>query len=211
MPPLMLANIPESRSGAGVGLRPPSDVENGVRSEGELRRRQRREWERVASSVHDFHEAPTTQYYRRCEIALIERCLGPLAGRRLLKLDLWNEAHNTRILHWMAEQGAEVHALDLSSTTAARARRNANGKGLDRRMLVADIREIPFADQSFDLLYTMGTIEHIDEYRDSMREIHRVLKPGGRRAPQVESLPAAADGDDPHAPRPLSLRTGKIV
>ena len=145
-----------------------------------LRRAQRRAWEQVAAAVHDFHLAPTTQYYRRCEIALVERCFGDIAGKRLLKLDLWNEAHNTRILHWMADQGADVYALDLSQTVTGRAQRNANGNGLGRRMVCADIREIPFADQSFDLVYTMGTIEHIDEYRDSMAEVLRVLRPGGR-------------------------------
>ena len=47
------------------------------------------------------------------EIALLSRCLGDLAGRRVLKLDLWNEAFNTRILHWMAAQGAETYGLDV--------------------------------------------------------------------------------------------------
>ncbi|HLF56332.1 MAG TPA: methyltransferase domain-containing protein [Thermoanaerobaculia bacterium] len=144
------------------------------------RREQRLAWERIAATVTDFHDAPTTQQYRRCEIALIERTLGPLAGRRVLKLDLWNEAHNTRILHWMTEQGAEAFGFDVSGLVTRRARRNANGNGLAHRMLCADIREIPFADASFDYVYTMGTIEHIPEYRTTLREIHRVLRPGGR-------------------------------
>lgn len=144
-----------------------------------LRRRQRLEWERIAAAVSDFHDAPTTQQYRRCEIALLQRSFGPLAGRRLLKLDLWNEAHNTRIAHWMAEQGAEVFAFDVSRRVTARARRNSPAP-LSVRMLCADIREFPFADASFDYVYTMGTIEHIDEYRQTLAEIRRVLKPGGR-------------------------------
>lgn len=144
-----------------------------------LRRRQRLDWERIAAAVSDFHDAPTTQQYRRCEIALLQRSLGPLAGRRLLKLDLWNEAHNTRIAHWMAEQGAEVFAFDVSRRVTARARRNSPAP-LSGRMLCADIREFPFADATFDCVYTMGTIEHIDEYRQTLAEIRRVLKPGGR-------------------------------
>lgn len=144
-----------------------------------LRRRQRLDWERIAAAVSDFHDAPTTQQYRRCEIALLQRSFGPLAGRRLLKLDLWNEAHNTRIAHWMAEQGAEVFAFDVSRRVTARARRNSPAP-LSVRMLCADIREFPFADASFDYVYTMGTIEHIDEYRQTLAEIRRVLKPGGR-------------------------------
>ena len=146
----------------------------------ELRRRQVRDWDRIAGSVRDFHAAPSTQYYRRCEIALLERSLGSLRGKRILKLDLWNEAFNTRILDWMREQGAEVVGLDLSRVVTFTARRNAKSNGHAPALLRADIRELPFADGSFDAVYTMGTIEHIDEYRDAIREVHRVLKPGGR-------------------------------
>ncbi len=146
----------------------------------ELRERQRRDWDRIAGSVRDFSAAPSTLYYRRCEIALLEHALGNLRGKRILKLDLWNEAFNTRILDWMREQGAEVVGLDISSVVAFRARRNALDKGAPMPLLRADIRELPFPAGSFDAVYTMGTIEHIDEYREAISEVHRVLKPGGR-------------------------------
>jgi SAM-dependent methyltransferase len=145
-----------------------------------LRARQLRAWDRIAASIGELDGAPSTAYYRRCEIALIERCLGDLAGKRVLKLDLWNEAFNTRILHWMAEQGADAHGLDLSRVVAHRAQRNTRAAGRQARLLRADIRELPFAGGSFDAVYTMGTIEHIDEYVDAIGEVRRVLRPGGR-------------------------------
>ena len=111
---------------------------------------------------------------------LVQHAFGPLAGRRVLKLDLWNEAFNTRILHWMSEQGAEVYAFDLSQTVTAQARRNGAAHAGCERVACADIREFPFRDESFDCLYTMGTIEHIPEYRQSLGEIRRVLRKGGR-------------------------------
>lgn len=151
-----------------------------------LRERQRRDWESVAGAVSDFYGARSTQYYRRCEIALLQRAFGPLRGKRLLKLDLWNEAFNTRILQWARDQGAEAFGFDLSQTVAARARRNdreacrGNGHAAALRLLRGDIREIPFADASVDLVYTMGTIEHIDEFSQAVAEVARVLRPGGR-------------------------------
>ena len=152
----------------------------GDETESSLRERQRRQWDWVASQVPDFSGAPSTLYYRDCEIALFERTVGSLAGRRVLKLDLWNEAFNTRILPWMRDQGAEVVGLDLSRTVAFRARRNSRAEGTGPlRLTRADIRDLPFADGSFDLVYTMGTIEHIDEYQESLQEIERVLRPGG--------------------------------
>jgi SAM-dependent methyltransferase len=145
-----------------------------------LRHRQRSAWDRIAASVGDLRGAPSTEYYRRCEIALIRRALGDLSGKRVLKLDLWNEAFNTRILHWMAEEGAEAYGLDLSNVVAHQARHNTVLAGHPHRLVRADIRELPFAEGSFDAVYTMGTIEHIDEYADAVAEVRRVLKPGGR-------------------------------
>jgi SAM-dependent methyltransferase len=141
---------------------------------------ERAEWERVAASLRDFSQARSTLYYRRCEIALIQRWLGALAGKRLLKLDLWNEAYNTRIVHWMAGQGAAVVALDGSGVVTARAQANSRAAGIRSDLLRADIRELPFPDATFDLAYTMGTIEHIAEYRQALCELQRVLRPGGR-------------------------------
>ncbi len=136
-------------------------------------------WDAVAAGMPDFSTAPSTAYYRNREIALIERAVGPLAGKRVLKLDLWNEAINTRILGWMSEAGAEAVGLDVSHVVTRRARQNAHRENLDISILGADIRHLPFCGESFDVVYTMGTLEHIAEYRDAMREIHRVLKVGG--------------------------------
>jgi SAM-dependent methyltransferase len=136
-------------------------------------------WDAVAESMPDFSKAPSTGYYRNREIALIRRAAGPLQGKRVLKLDLWNEAINTRILGWMASQGAVVVGLDISHVVTRRARENARGENFDPALLRADIRAIPFRDESFDVIYTMGTIEHIDEYRQTIGEIRRVLRRGG--------------------------------
>jgi SAM-dependent methyltransferase len=148
--------------------------------EASLRERQRRQWDWVASQIPDFSQAPSTRYYRECEIALFKRAVGSLAGKRVLKLDLWNEANNTRLLPWLREQGAEAVGLDLSRVVAHRARRNALAEGWPATLLRADIRELPFPDESFDVVYTMGTIEHIDEYQQALQEVQRVLRPGGR-------------------------------
>lgn len=142
------------------------------------REAQRRRWEQVAGSLIDFYDAPSTRYYRACEETLLRRSFGDIRGQRLLKLDLWNEAFNTRILDWMREQGAEAYGLDWSSVVAHRARRNG---GQPRPGLVrADIRELPYPAGTFDLVYTMGTIEHIPEYAQAIAEVKRVLRPGGR-------------------------------
>jgi SAM-dependent methyltransferase len=137
------------------------------------------DWDAVAASMPDFGTAPSTAYYRNREIALIERAAGPLAGKRVLKLDLWNEAINTRILGWMSAQGADVVGIDVSHVVVRRAQENSRRESFAASLLRADIRDLPFRDDSFDVIYTMGTIEHVPEYRHTITEIRRVLKPGG--------------------------------
>jgi len=137
-------------------------------------------WDEIALQMPDILPAASTGYYRRQEIALIKRHFGDLRDLRVLKLDLWNEAVNTRILNWIESQGADAHGMDISIVTAARARANANQEGDQLHLLQSDIRAIPYAGDTFDFVYTMGTIEHNDHYEQSVREIRRVLKPGGR-------------------------------
>ena len=108
----------------------------------------------------------------------MRRSFGDLTGRRMLKLDLWNEAFNTRILDWMRAQGAEAYGLDWSSVVAHRARRN--GGRLRPGLVRADIFELPYRAGTFDFVYTMGTIEHTDLYAEAVAEVHRVLRPGGK-------------------------------
>ncbi|MFH1387049.1 MAG: class I SAM-dependent methyltransferase [bacterium] len=46
---------------------------------------------------------------------------------------------------------------------------------------VGDLRELPFRNDSFDLVYSFGVLEHLEEGMDkALIEIYRVLKPGGR-------------------------------
>lgn len=137
-------------------------------------------WDQIAAAMPDFYDAPSTQYYRQCEISLFEREIGDLTGKRVLKLDLWNEAINTRILHWVDERAASTFAMDLSHVVVSRAHRKARELESGIRVARADIRDVPFRSNSFDVVYTMGTIEHVEEYEHAIEEIFRVLKPGGR-------------------------------
>jgi SAM-dependent methyltransferase len=136
-------------------------------------------WQRQARRLGSFREAPSTGYYLEGEQRLVRTHMGPLGGLRVLKLDLWNEAKNTNILAWMAEQGATTFAIDVAQPLAVEAKAQFEGAGLTPRFAVADIYNLPFLGESFDAVYTMGTIEHAPEMDRCAAEIFRVLKPGG--------------------------------
>ncbi|MFQ5527461.1 MAG: class I SAM-dependent methyltransferase [Thermoanaerobaculia bacterium] len=137
-------------------------------------------WARVGAKFPDLGGAASTRYYADNEERLFREFLEPLTGRRVFKTDLWDEARNTRILQWASERGARAFGLDLSPATTRMAR--AEFESIDQKLAaaVSDIRWVPFADQSFDAIYSMGTIEHFDETEQAIAEIFRVLKAGGR-------------------------------
>ena len=140
----------------------------------------RRFWARVGERFPDLRGAASTRYYAANEERLFTEHLPALAGLRILKTDLWDEAKNTRILAWAAQRGARAYGVDISEPTVVLARAAfSNGAG-PLRAAAADVRALPFCDASFDAIYSMGTIEHFDETEQAVREMARVLKPGGR-------------------------------
>lgn len=52
-------------------------------------------------------------------------------------------------------------------------------RGQDRETIVADIRDLPFPDDSFESLVSMHSIEHVPDPEKVVREAARVVKPGG--------------------------------
>lgn len=45
--------------------------------------------------------------------------------------------------------------------------------------IVGDIHHLPLSDNSIDAVICLAVLEHVEEPTQAMREIHRVLKPGG--------------------------------
>ncbi|HWR98855.1 MAG TPA: class I SAM-dependent methyltransferase [Candidatus Methanoperedens sp.] len=137
----------------------------------------RRFWTDVGERFPDLGGAASTRFYAQNERRLFAEHFPALTGLRVLKTDLWDEAKNTRILVWAAGQGAQAFGVDISPAIVARAR-----QAFDREPLhaaVADVRELPFDDASFDAIYSMGTIEHFRDSERAVKEMVRVLRPGG--------------------------------
>ena len=50
------------------------------------------------------------------------------------------------------------------------------------------VYKLPFEDSCFDLVFCSEVLEHLDNYHCSLKEIQRVLKPGGKFLPSVPSF-----------------------
>jgi len=135
-------------------------------------------WQHTGETFPVLTGAASTEYYFANEKRLLTETFPALAGLTLLKTDLWDEAKNTRILQWVAEQGAKVVGIDISEPIVHQARAAFDGHCL--RSVVSDVRRLPFVDDSFDAIYSMGTVEHFVETEASVAELARILKPSGR-------------------------------
>jgi SAM-dependent methyltransferase len=137
-------------------------------------------WNLRWTQLRPFTKAPSTEHYRRREIQLIQNHFGDLRGRRFLKLDLWNETRNTEILFWVVERGAEVFGVDIADEIVREAEQHFLNRGFSGTFETCDIRALTFGDGEFDLVYSMGTVEHLPNPEASFREMFRVLKAGGK-------------------------------
>ncbi|WP_031075802.1 class I SAM-dependent methyltransferase [Streptomyces sp. NRRL S-118] len=100
------------------------------------------------------------------------------------------------------EGGLHVTGLDgIASDVAIARRRTARASGhaaRATRFVVGDYHALPFADGSFDGLYTMESFVHAADPRQALSEFFRVVRPGGRlvmfeysRTPRAELAPRA--------------------
>jgi glycosyltransferase involved in cell wall biosynthesis/ubiquinone/menaquinone biosynthesis C-methylase UbiE len=79
-----------------------------------------------------------------------------------------------------AKNGARVTDVDLSGGHLALAKQNFQLRGLDGRFVHHDAETLPFEDASFDVVYSNGVIHHTPHTDLVVREMYRVLRPGGR-------------------------------
>jgi tocopherol O-methyltransferase len=83
---------------------------------------------------------------------------------------------------YLAEKfNAHATGITLSPVQANRAAERAKAAGLSDRtqFLVADAQQPPFADNSFDFVWSLESGEHMPDKQRFVQECYRVLKPGG--------------------------------
>jgi SAM-dependent methyltransferase len=85
-------------------------------------------------------------------------------------------------LVFAAEQGFRVAGIDVSDRAVEAARVLFAHRGIDGDLQRASFTSLPFADESFDLVFDRSTLSCAtpEEAVAAVREVHRVLRPGGR-------------------------------
>jgi ubiquinone/menaquinone biosynthesis C-methylase UbiE len=77
------------------------------------------------------------------------------------------------------EAGANASGVDLTEASVALVRRRLELGGLAANVMVGDAEQLPFADESFDLVYSWGVLHHTPDTERALAEVRRVLRQGG--------------------------------
>jgi SAM-dependent methyltransferase len=80
-----------------------------------------------------------------------------------------------RWLHFARRAGAEVVGMDVSPAIDVAARRE--GEAAD--FVQADLRSPPFPPGSFDLVYSLGVVHHLEDPAAAVQSLARLVRPGG--------------------------------
>ena len=83
----------------------------------------------------------------------------------------------------MQSSGAELHGIDVSPESVTFVKQH-----ITEHAKVGDVENIPYPDNTFDKVLFCEVIEHVEDDEKVLREIRRVLKPGGRVVITTPSL-----------------------
>jgi ubiquinone/menaquinone biosynthesis C-methylase UbiE len=97
-------------------------------------------------------------------------------GQRVLEIGVGMGADHVRF----RKAGANMLGVDISGQSLVLTSRRAAMEGLQVDLANADAEVLPFPDNSFDMVYSWGVLMHTPDVPRTIREVRRVLKPGGK-------------------------------
>jgi len=152
----------------------------------EEKRRAREQWgQDPCGAEHGReHEFGTREFFDTVERHRYEeyapwmaRVMGfnDFAGARLLEIGC---GMGSDLLQF-ARGGAICTGIDLTPRSVETSRHRFRLYGERADFLISDGESLPFKDESFDVVYSNGVLHHTPDTAGAVREVHRVLRPGG--------------------------------
>ena len=107
----------------------------------------------------------------------IHKMLGWLqwSGKKVLEIGTGVGTDARRII----SQGGIYTGINVDQGSTDLTSKSLAAFGLPGAVQQASATTLPFADATFDIVYSFGVLHHIPDIEEALLEIHRVLKPGG--------------------------------
>ncbi len=116
---------------------------------------------------------PTGSLVKKYETELILNLLGPAEGEVILDAGCGTGIFTVDLL----SSGSKVIGLDLSLPMLRQAEKKLEGYPF--RIVLADMRHLPFSESSFDKTVSITALEFIENAKGAVEELFRVTKKGG--------------------------------
>jgi SAM-dependent methyltransferase len=131
----------------------------------------------------------------------LREVLDPSPGERILEIGPGTGYYTLDLAGWVGDAGA-VEIFDLQQDFLDHTMRRAGERGLANVVPTqGDATELPYEDDSVDAVVLTAVLGEVPDQAAALREIKRVLKPGGR-------LVVGELFGDPHFTSPGALRRG---
>jgi ubiquinone/menaquinone biosynthesis C-methylase UbiE len=139
-------------------------------------------FQKVYDEIHKFFiEKENVESLYSEDLKWIDNLFIKLCGRGKKILDIGSG--NGKLAFAMAEKKNEVIGLDISKVaiSIAQERQMKLNRELPVSFIHGDARKLIFDDNTFDVIVSQDLVEHIteDDFKIHLKEVNRVLKPGG--------------------------------
>ena len=110
----------------------------------------------------------------------LREILEPQPGERLLEIGPGTGYYTLPVAEWLSP-GGTLDVLDVQQEMLDHTLRRAREEGIENvTPTLADARELPFPDDSFDGAYLVTVLGEVPDQDAALRELRRVVRPGGR-------------------------------
>ncbi len=167
----------------GLETRPDEEKMRIAPDTGNLKERVRQHWDDQPCGTRDIPVENRAAFFRDLEreryswepyipaFARFDRA----KGKDLLEVGV---GAGTDFVNWV-RHGARGQGVDLTPRGVELTRERLALEGLHADVRIADAERLPFADDSFDIVYSYGVLHHSPDTARAIGEVRRVLRPGG--------------------------------
>lgn len=93
-------------------------------------------------------------------------------------------------LEWARHDPRRLFGIDITAKAVELTEERMRLFGFQPQIRIADAEDLPFEDASFDIVYSWGVLHHTPDTQRAIREVRRVLRPGGRASIMIYHHPS---------------------